>query len=130
VLIGILGQTFNQIAYFFMAFCLGLAGQATAICATTVLQEQLPDDYRGRAFSYYDMMFNITFAAGVLICLPFMPTNGKSAGLIAFVAIGYAVTAGGYWVLSRHSAGPRSAPAGSVGPGGPSPADAAQASSS
>jgi MFS family permease len=130
VLIGILGQTFNQIAYFFMAFCLGLAGQATAICATTVLQEQLPDDYRGRAFSYYDMMFNITFAAGVLICLPFMPTNGKSAGLIAFVAIGYAVTAGGYWVLSRHSAGPRSSPAGSVGPGGPSPADAAQASSS
>ena len=132
VLIGTLGQTFDQIAYIFMAFCLGLAGQATAICATTVLQEQLPDDYRGRAFSYYDMMFNITFAAGVLICLPFMPANGKSAGLIAFVAIGYAVTAGGYWVLSRQSAGPRSAPAGSSGPddGTSSPADAAQASSS
>src|SRR5580704_13146165 len=132
VLIGTLGQTFDQIAYIFMAFCLGLAGQATAICATTVLQEQLPDDYRGRAFSYYDMMFNITFAAGVLICLPFMPANGKSAGLMAFVAIGYAVTAGGYWVLSRQSAGPRSAPVGSAGPddGTSSPADAAQARSS
>jgi MFS family permease len=132
VLIGVLGQTFNQIAYIVMAFCLGLAGQATAICATTVLQEQLPDDYRGRAFSYYDMMFNITFAAGVLICLPFMPTNGKSAGLIAFVAIGYAVTAGGYWVLTRQSAGPGSWLARPSDPGGgtSSPADAAQASNS
>ncbi len=69
MLIGTLGQTFDQIAYIFMAFCLGLAGQATAICATTVLQEQLPDDYRGRAFSFYDMMFNITFVGWcVLIC--------------------------------------------------------------
>ena len=132
VLIGVLGQTFDQIAYIFMAFCLGLAGQATAICATTVLQEQLPDDYRGRAFSYYDMMFNITFAAGVLICLPFMPANGKSAGLIAFVAIGYAVTAGGYWWLSRQSAGPVASAAGPDGSGGGTsrPADAAQTSNS
>ena len=132
VLIGVLGQTFNQIAYIFMAFCLGLAGQATAICVTTVLQEQLPDEYRGRAFSYYDMMFNITFAAGVLICLPFMPTNGKSAALMAFVAVGYAAVASGYWVFSRQLAGPESSPAGSGGPDGgtSSPADAAQASNS
>jgi MFS family permease len=132
VLIGSLGQTFNQIAYIFMAFCLGLVGQATAICATTILQEQLPDDYRGRGFSYYDMMFNITFAAGALICLPFLPSSGKSAALMGFVAIGYGVTAGGYWLASRHSAEPGSRPAGSPGSGGgtSSPADAAQASSS
>jgi MFS family permease len=132
VLTGFLGETFNQVAYIFMAFCLGLVGQATAICATTILQEQLPDDFRGRAFSYYDMMFNITFAAGALICVPFMPKDGRSVGLMAFVAIGYAVTAGGYWALSRHTAEPGSTPAGPSGSGGgtSSPADAAQASSS
>jgi MFS family permease len=132
VLIGSLGQTFNQIAYIVMAFFLGLAGQATAICVTTVLQEQLPDDFRGRAFSYYDMMFNITFAAGALICLPFLPPNGKSAGLMAFVAIGYAVVAGGYWVVSRRGADSQARTAGPQGPGGgtSSPADAAQPSSS
>jgi MFS family permease len=132
VLIGSLGQTFNQIAYIFMAFCLGLVGQATAICATTILQEQLPDDYRGRGFSYYDMTFNITFAAGALICLPFLPPNGKSAALMAVVAIGYGVTAGGYWLASRHSAEPGPWPAGLPGSDGgtSSPADAAQASSS
>jgi len=132
VLIGILGETFNQVAYIVMGFCLGLAGQATAICATTILQEQLPDEFRGRAFSYYDMMFNITFAAGALICVPFMPKNGKSIGLMAFVAIGYAVTASAYWLLSRHTSEAGSWPVGPAGSGGgtSSPADAAQASSS
>ena len=49
MVIGTLGQTFDQIAYLFIAFCLGLAGQGIAICATTILQEQVADDYRGRA---------------------------------------------------------------------------------
>jgi MFS family permease len=118
-----LGETFNQLAYLALGFCLYLARQGVAICATTILQEELPDEFRGRAFSYYDMMFNITFAAGALICLPFMPANGKSAGLMAFVGIGYVVVAAGYWAASRHSAGPGA-------PGGSMPADAAQASSS
>ncbi len=78
VAIGALGETFSQTGYLIMGFFLGVAGQGIAICATTVLQEQLPDGYRGRAFSLYDMMFNITFAAGALISVPFMPLNGKS----------------------------------------------------
>jgi MFS family permease len=102
---------------------LGLAGQGIAIGATTILQEQLADDYRGRAFSYYDMMFNVTFAAGALISVPFMPSSGHSPTLIAVIAIGYAVVAAGYWLTGRHSAGP--------GSGGSSiPTDFAQRSSS
>ena len=97
------GGTFNQPAYLVMGFCLGLAGQGVAICATTVLQEELPDDYRGRAFSLYDMMFNITFVAGALISVPFMPLSGKSEALLAVIAVGYAVVAAGYWTLSRRT---------------------------
>ncbi len=123
LLIGLLGETFGQIPYIVMGFFLGLAGQGIAIGATTILQEQLADDYRGRAFSYYDMMFNVTFAAGALISVPFMPSNGHSPTLIAVIAIGYAVVAAGYWLTGRHSAGP--------GVGGSStPADLAQRSSS
>ncbi len=123
VVIGGLGGTFGQITYLLMGFCLGLAGQAVAICATTILQEQLPDDYRGRAFSLYDMMFNITFAAGALISVPFMQLNGKSEALIAAIAVGYAVVAAAYWLAGRHSAGPGAG-------GSSSPSDAAQRSSS
>jgi Major Facilitator Superfamily len=123
ILTGLLGETFTQVGFVVMGFCLGLAGQAVAISATTILQEQLPDDYRGRAFSYYDMMFNITFAAGALISAPFMPQNGKSPALLAAIAIGYAAVGILYWLTGRHSAG--------RGVGGSSiPADLAQRSSS
>jgi MFS family permease len=127
VVIGSLGETFSQVAYLFMGFCLGLAGQGVAICATTILQEQVGDEYRGRAFSLYDMMFNITFAVGALISVPFMPLNGKSHALIAVIAVGYAVVAAGYWLAARHSAG---SVGGGLDGGTLSPSDAAQRSSS
>jgi MFS family permease len=132
ILIGGLGSTFNQIAYLVMGFSLGLAGQCIAICAATILQEQLADDYRGRAFAFYDMTFNITFVVGALISAQFMPETGKAPVLVAVVAAGYAVVTAAFWLAVRHSAGPRSSPVGSVGPddGTSSPADAAQASSS
>ncbi len=124
VVIAILGETFSQLAYLGMGFCLGLAGQGVAICATTILQEQLADDYRGRAFSLYDMMFNITFAVGALLSVPFMPLTGKSHGLIAVIAAGYAVVAAAYWLAARQPAGPV------AGGGTSSPADSAQRRSS
>jgi MFS family permease len=122
VVIGAFGESFSQIPYLLMGFVVGLAGQSVAICATTILQEQIVDDYRGRAFSFYDMTFNITFVVGALITSQFMPLSGKSPALIAVIAIGYAVVAAGYWILGRHSAGP--------GVGGSMPTDFAQRSSS
>jgi MFS family permease len=123
VITGALGGTFEQFAFLIIGFCVNLAGQGIAICATTILQEQLGDEYRGRAFSFYDMMFNITYVAGGLIVAPFMPKSGNSPPLIAIVAAGYAVTAACYWLAGRHSAGP--------GAGGrSSPAAAAQSRSS
>jgi MFS family permease len=124
VVIAALGETFGQLAYLGMGFCLGLAGQGVAICATTILQEQLADEYRGRAFSLYDMMFNIAFAVGALISVPFMPLNGKSHALIGVIAVGYALVAAGYWLAARHPAGPADGGAAS------SPTDSAQRSSS
>jgi MFS family permease len=121
----VLGETFNQFAYLVMGFILGLAGQGIAISTTTILQEQAADRYRGRMFSFYDMMFNITFVVGALISAQFMPLDGKSHTLVAVIAIGYALVAIGYWLTGRHSAGP-----GIGGSGGTIPADAAHFSSS
>ena len=64
VIIGPLGETFSQVAFLIIGFCLNLAGQGVAICSTTILQEEVDDDYRGRVFSFYDMTFNVTFVAG------------------------------------------------------------------
>ena len=101
VVTGVLGETFQQVLYLVIGFCLGLAGQGVAICATTVLQQEADDDYRGRMFAFYDMTFNVTYAGGAALSVLFMSVTGHSAVLVAIVAIGFAVTAIGYWLATR-----------------------------
>jgi MFS family permease len=120
---GGLGETFSQVAFLALGFCLYLTSQGVAICAVTILQEDVDDAYRGRMFAFYDVMFNVTIAAGALISVGFMPRTGKSPVLMGVVAAAYAVVAAGYWLFSRQpSAGGR--------PGTASPSAAAQSSSS
>jgi MFS family permease len=126
VVTGALGETFNQIAYLAWGFLIYLAAQGVAICATTILQEEVDDAYRGRVFSFYDVMSNIPLAAGALLSVAFLPVTGRSSVVVGVVAAGYALAAIGYWLLSRE-------PPGTVPdqlPGTSSPSRAAQASSS
>jgi MFS family permease len=99
----VLGTPFKEAGFLVLGFCLGLAAQGIAICATTILQEDVGDDYRGRAFSFYDMSFNVLFVIGAALSAVIMPVSGKSAGLITAVAIGYLLAAAGYWALSRRA---------------------------
>jgi hypothetical protein len=100
------------------------------------LQEGVDDAYRGRAFAFYDMMFNVTYAVGAVIFAAFMPADGRSAAIVGAVAAGYAVFAAAYWLSSRGGAdsAPGSALPGSAAPGAGSgtdiPSSAAQRSSS
>ncbi len=123
VVTGALGETFDEIAYLALGFCLYLASQSVAICATTILQEEVDDAYRGRLFAFYDVMFNVSLAAGALVSAAFLPLNGKSPAVVGAVAAGYAVVAAGYWLFSRQ-------PSAGDEPPAPSPSSAAQASSS
>jgi MFS family permease len=100
VVTAVLGETFVQIAYLGIGFCLYLCRQGVAICATTILQEEVNDAYRGRVFAFYDMMFNVTFVAGAALSAVFLPDNGHSPVVIGLVAAGYAILAAAYW-LSR-----------------------------
>ncbi len=93
-----LGETFIQIAYLAVGFCLYLCRQGVAICAVTILQEDVEDAYRGRVFAFYDMMFNVTYAAGAGLSAAFMPSDGYSPLIVGLVAAGYAVVAAAYWL--------------------------------
>jgi len=88
-----------------------------AICTSTILQQQVDDEFRGRVFSINDMLYNATFVLGAAASALFMPANGKSYAMLAVVAIGYLLAAAGYLLISRQASGD----AGS-GPGSPSPA--------
>jgi MFS family permease len=70
-----LGETFQQIAFLGIGFCLYLTRQSVAICAVTILQEEVDDTYRGRVFAFYDMMFNAAYVAGAALSAIIMPAT-------------------------------------------------------
>jgi MFS family permease len=119
-----LGETFLQVAYLGIGFCLYLTRQGVAICAVTILQEDVDDAYRGRVFAFYDMMFNAAYVAGAALSVVVMPEDGHSPFLVALVAAGFAVVAAAYWL----AAGRRQPSSG--GSGAEIPSAAAQSSNS
>jgi MFS family permease len=94
------GEAFAPAAYLAIGFGVYLAKQSVAICSTTILQEEVADAYRGRAFALYDMMFNVANAAGGLVFASFMPVDGRAPGLVATIAILFAASAAVYWLSS------------------------------
>ena len=120
-----LGETFIQVAYLAVGFCLYLARQGVAISATTILQEEVDDAYRGRVFAFYDMTFNVAFVAGAALSSAFMPANGRSPVIVGLVALGFAIAAAAYWMFVR-----RGQSSSSSGGGGTIPWSAAQPSNS
>ena len=120
-----LGETFIQVAYLAVGFCLYLARQGVAISATTILQEEVDDAYRGRVFAFYDMTFNVAFVAGAALSSAFMPANGRSPVIVGLVALGFAIAAAAYWMFVR-----RGQSSSSSGGGGTIPWPAAQPSNS
>jgi MFS family permease len=90
-------------------FALGFTAQAIKICVDTTLQETVEDDFRGRVFSVYDTLFNVTFVVALLIGAVALPSSGISYPMLFVVGGGYLLTAlafarwTGRW--SRSSAG-------------------------
>jgi MFS family permease len=125
VVAGSLGATFDQIMFLIIAFGLNVVGQSVAICATTILQQDVADAYRGRVFALYDLMSNATFVAGAALSAVFMPMNGKSYWIIEVAAAGYLLVSVGYLSVTRQL------PDGTEpGPAYPDPSPSAQRSSS
>ncbi len=122
-----LGETFLQIAYLGIGFCLYLTRQSVAICAVTILQEEVDDAYRGRVFAFYDMMFNAAYVAGAALSAIIMPATGHSPLLVVLVAAGFAVVAAAYWLAAGRD---QSSSGSGSGGGGEIPSAAAQRSSS
>ena len=83
------------------AFLLSIAAQGSKISVDTLVQEGVEDDYRGRVFSFYDTLFNITFVAAAVVGSMILPESGKSYAVVVLIAVGYAVTAAGYRLATR-----------------------------
>ena len=68
--ISALGGVFDVRAVLLLTFVGGYGGFVTKVAVDAQLQEALPDEYRGRAFSLYDILYNLaTVVAAVAILL-------------------------------------------------------------
>jgi MFS family permease len=88
-----LGLPFTPPSIVAAGFALGFVAQAIKICVDTTLQESVDDDFRGRVFSVYDTLFNVTFVASLLVGAAVLPASGRSYGMLAVVGAGYLLTA-------------------------------------
>jgi MFS family permease len=82
-------------------FAVGIAMQGTKICVDSIVQAHTDDEFRGRAMSFYDMVFNLTFVGAAVVCAAVLPADGYSRGLMVAVAVIYLATGVAYAVARR-----------------------------
>jgi hypothetical protein len=99
-----LGLPFTMQTIIPAALLLSVVAQGSKISVDTLVQEMVEDEFRGRVFSFYDTLFNITFVAAAVVAAFVLPPDGRSHLVVALIAAGYAVTAVSYRLVSRRSA--------------------------
>jgi MFS family permease len=77
---------------------LGLAAQGAKIAVDTVVQRDTHDDFRGRAFAFYDVLFNAAFVGAAGLAAFVVPDTGWSRGLFGTLAVAYVVVAAWMWL--------------------------------
>jgi len=114
---GALGAGYRQPGFLVIGLLLGVVAQGVAICTTTIVQQEVADEFLGRVFSINDMLYNAAFVLGAALSALFMPATGRSYAMLALVTVGYLLAAGGYWLLSRQPADESPGGSGSDGAG-------------
>jgi MFS family permease len=102
-----LGFVFTPPAVVVGALVIGFVGQGVKICVDTTLQECIDDGHRGRVFSVYDTLVNVTFVVSLLVAAVVLPTSGVSRPMVAAVGLVYLATAFVYAAWSRRARNPR-----------------------
>ncbi|MBV2354828.1 MFS transporter [Streptomyces sp. J2-1] len=89
----VLGLWFATAPLMAAAFVLGLVTQGAKIATDTIVQESIADDFRGRIFSVYDVLFNVAFVGAAGVAALMLPPDGRSVALVVLVALAYGTVA-------------------------------------
>ena len=87
---------FTSWALWATAFLVGITAQGVKICVDTLVQTHVDDDFRGRVFSIYDVLFNVMFVLAAVVGALVLPENGKSYVVGGGLAVLYAGAALAY----------------------------------
>ena len=72
---------------------LGLTAQGAKIAVDTIVQRDTADEYRGRAFAFYDVLYNGAFVGAAALAAVALPDTGWSRATFAALALVYVVLA-------------------------------------
>ncbi len=89
----LLGTTPSRTVIFTGAGLLGLAAQATKIAVDTIVQRDTDDAFRGRAFAFYDVLYNAAFVGAAALAAFTLPDNGWSRPVFIVLAVAYGTAA-------------------------------------
>lgn len=96
-----LGLPYTMPLLLIAAAVLGFVAQGVKICVDTLVQQSIEDDYRGRVFSFYDTLFNVTFVSAAVATALWLPDDGYAPASVVILGIIYALAGFGY----LHAAG-------------------------
>jgi MFS family permease len=85
------GLPFASIPLLIGAFFLGIVSQGQKISTDTLTQRSVDDEFRGRAFVFYDIVYNGAFVLAAAFAAATLPTTGKSYVVLFIVAACYAL---------------------------------------
>jgi MFS family permease len=95
------GAIYARVPLMVAAFLLGLTAQILKICVDTLVQAHVADEFKGRVFVIYDMIFNVVLVIAAVIAAVILPANGKSVIILIIMAVGYVLVALGFALASR-----------------------------
>ena len=95
------GAIYTRVALMVAAFLLGLTAQGIKICVDTLVQAHVADEFKGRVFVIYDMIFNVALVAAAVIAAMILPANGKSVMILIIMAAGYLLIGLWFALVSR-----------------------------
>lgn len=100
----LLTVTVERWAVLLGAGALGLAAQGAKIAVDTIVQRDTADEFRGRAFALYDVLYNAAFVGAAALAAATLPDTGWSRVVFALLAVAYAVAAAAYRTASTRRA--------------------------
>ncbi|HYI45520.1 MAG TPA: MFS transporter [Actinomycetota bacterium] len=97
----VLGSVEIKAAIVLLTFCLGFGFFLAKISLDTLVQEALGDDFRGRAFSLYDIAYNLAWVIAAVVLKLWWEQLGSS--LIAMLGVVFLLGLGGLAVWYRRA---------------------------
>ncbi len=95
------GAIYAKVPLGIAAFLLGLTAQNIKICVDTLVQAHVADEFKGRVFVLYDMVFNVALVAAAVVGALILPVNGVSVPILVILAVGYLLVAALFAYASR-----------------------------